>query len=55
MVESPCIGVCAVRNSVCIGCGRTLQEIKSWLNMTDAEKTVILQRLAAATVVQKCH
>ena len=38
VVESPCINVCKIENDVCIGCGRTLEEIAHWSEMTDAEK-----------------
>ena len=38
VVESPCINVCKIENDLCIGCGRTLEEIAHWLEMTDADK-----------------
>ena len=38
VVESPCINVCKIENDVCIGCGRTLEELAHWLEMTDADK-----------------
>ena len=38
VVESPCINVCKIENDVCIGCGRTLEEIAHGLEMTDADK-----------------
>ena len=38
VVESPCINVCKIENDVCIGCGRTLEEIAHWSEMTDADK-----------------
>lgn len=27
MTESPCVGICIMENDVCIGCGRTIEEI----------------------------
>ena len=28
MIESPCIGICELnKNKICIGCGRTIDEI----------------------------
>jgi predicted Fe-S protein YdhL (DUF1289 family) len=27
MTESPCVGICILENDVCIGCGRTSEEI----------------------------
>ena len=41
VVESPCINVCKIENDVCIGCGRTLEEIAHWSEMTDADKEYV--------------
>jgi predicted Fe-S protein YdhL (DUF1289 family) len=27
MTESPCVGICILENEICIGCGRTVEEI----------------------------
>ena len=27
MTESPCVGICIMEDDVCIGCGRTSEEI----------------------------
>lgn len=27
MTDSPCVGICIMENDVCIGCGRTAEEI----------------------------
>jgi predicted Fe-S protein YdhL (DUF1289 family) len=35
---SPCIQICRLANNVCIGCGRTADEIKRWTTMTESEK-----------------
>ncbi len=34
-IKSPCIKVCAVdgKTGLCLGCGRTLPEIGSWVKM----------------------
>jgi predicted Fe-S protein YdhL (DUF1289 family) len=32
---------------ICIGCGRTLDEIARWGSMTDAERTAIMSVLGA--------
>lgn len=52
MPESPCNRVCCLNHTdVCLGCGRTLQEIKDWHGADHAQKLEILQqaqqRLAA--------
>ena len=52
--ETPCIGVCKMdpRIALCVGCGRTLQEIASWGRMQSAERRAIMatldQRMRAA-------
>lgn len=43
-IKSPCIKVCAVdgKTGLCLGCGRTLPEIGSWVKMgADAREQVI--------------
>lgn len=39
-VESPCVSVCELdpSRSFCIGCYRTIDEIKRWRDASDAEK-----------------
>ena len=53
-VPSPCISVCRMStvSGWCEGCFRTLDEIRLWSRMTDADKRVVWalieQRTAAA-------
>jgi len=44
-VESPCISVCRYENEVCVGCGRTVEEVVEWYNMSDKQKQSVLNRL----------
>jgi len=44
-VESPCISVCRMENEVCVGCGRTTEEVVEWYNFTNDEKQAVLNRL----------
>ena len=44
-VESPCVSVCRLENQVCVGCGRTVDEVVNWYDMTDDEKQAVLNRL----------
>ena len=44
-IESPCISVCRYENEVCVGCGRTVDDITNWYDMTDNEKQAVLNRL----------
>ncbi|WP_321924576.1 DUF1289 domain-containing protein [Paraburkholderia guartelaensis] len=43
-VKSPCIDVCAFdgKTGLCIGCFRTLDEIRGWKKMTDHRRHQIL-------------
>ena len=43
---TPCIGTCKIdQHEVCIGCGRSLQEIAQWTRMTDQERQLVMDRL----------
>lgn len=46
---SPCIRVCRLDadGRVCLGCGRTREEIARWRDAPPAERRAILARLAA--------
>jgi len=46
-IESPCNRVCVVHpaRQLCIGCGRTLDEIAHWLDLSGAERTRIMAQL----------
>ena len=44
-VESPCVSVCRLENQVCVGCGRTADDIVNWYDMTDDEKQTVLHRI----------
>lgn len=53
-METPCIHVCSLdaTNSLCTGCGRTLDEIGGWAGYSDEKRRMImsalLERLARA-------
>lgn len=42
---TPCIRVCKVQEGACIGCGRTLEQIRDWSKMTDRERKYIMEIL----------
>lgn len=48
-IESPCIKVCTMdpRLGLCVGCGRTLQEIGGWAVMSPSERRRIIGDLPA--------
>ncbi len=42
---SPCVRLCTLNDGdVCVGCGRTLDDIKGWMAMPDADKQTCVQR-----------
>jgi hypothetical protein len=45
-LASPCVNICTVKDGVCIGCGRTLEEIANWTAMTNEERKLINARLS---------
>nr|WP_298723933.1 DUF1289 domain-containing protein [uncultured Steroidobacter sp.] len=44
-VASPCIKVCVLdAQQVCLGCGRTLEEIAQWSRMTEEQRRQVVDR-----------
>ena len=42
-VASPCIQICRLNdNNLCAGCGRHVDEIRDWGQMTDREREQVL-------------
>jgi len=48
MIESPCIKICTLdaRSGLCLGCGRTIDEIALWTAMSAAERARVMDKLA---------
>ena len=48
-VESPCIRLCAIdqASGLCEGCGRTLDEVVSWLRLTPEARRAVMELLPA--------
>lgn len=44
-IITPCQSICRVEDGVCVGCGRTRQEIKDWRTMTEEERIFICRKL----------
>lgn len=48
LTDSPCVGICsatALGDAICVGCGRTFDEVIQWNTYTDDQKISINQRL----------
>lgn len=44
-VASPCIKVCVLdARQVCVGCGRTIDEITQWSRMTEEQQRQVVDR-----------
>lgn len=44
-ISTPCVRNCCLNDKdVCLGCGRTLQEITGWRAMTEAQRQAIMRR-----------
>lgn len=44
-VESPCVGQCCLdRDDICLGCFRTVDEIKLWAQADDDQRLSILAK-----------
>lgn len=39
-IQSPCVGICAMSEETgyCLGCYRTIDEIRNWWDMSNAER-----------------
>ncbi|HEY1772282.1 MAG TPA: DUF1289 domain-containing protein [Gammaproteobacteria bacterium] len=50
-VPSPCVRNCCLdEREVCLGCGRSLDEIKAWSEAEDTERLAILEKAARRRV-----
>jgi predicted Fe-S protein YdhL (DUF1289 family) len=49
MIETPCVKICTLdaRARLCLGCGRTLEEIAGWSAMSAGERSQIMAELPA--------
>lgn len=48
-IETPCLKICALdaSSATCLGCGRTLDEIARWSQMSADERRRIMRELPA--------
>jgi predicted Fe-S protein YdhL (DUF1289 family) len=52
MIESPCVKICTLdaRSGLCLGCGRSIDEIARWSAMSAAERAQVTSKLPARLV-----
>lgn len=55
MIESPCVKICTLdaRLGLCLGCGRTIDEIARWTAMSPSERSRIMIELPARLAARK--
>jgi len=47
IVPSPCVDICALdEKDICIGCGRSADEILDWGVMTNEQKRQVLKKIS---------
>jgi uncharacterized protein len=46
-MDTPCVKICTYDPGagLCLGCGRTLEEIGAWYAMSDAERRAVMKQL----------
>ena len=51
-METPCVNICLLdsETGLCVGCGRTIEEIASWAAMSDRERRAIMAQFAKRMV-----
>ncbi len=45
-IDSPCVSICRLKGGLCVGCGRTTEEITRWQSMKRPERMKTNQRAA---------
>jgi hypothetical protein len=47
MIETPCVKICTLdaHSGLCLGCGRTIDEIARWTAMSEAERARVMSEL----------
>jgi predicted Fe-S protein YdhL (DUF1289 family) len=55
MIETPCLKICTLdaRSGLCLGCGRTIDEIAGWAAMSAAERRRVMAELPARLAAHK--
>lgn len=43
-IESPCISTCQLKGGVCVGCGRSVEDIRHWKSMKRPDRIRALKR-----------
>ena len=44
--KNPCVSLCKVKDDICIGCGRSRDEMKAWKGMKNKERRAVNEMAA---------
>jgi predicted Fe-S protein YdhL (DUF1289 family) len=44
-IKSPCINICVLEDKLCVGCGRTVEQITLWSTYTNEQKRKVVEEL----------
>ena len=44
-VPSPCVLICRIEDGECVGCKRTIDEIRDWIILSEYEQKKLLREL----------
>ena len=47
-METPCVKICKLIDSICIGCYRTQDEIREWTIYTDERRNEIIKEIQSS-------
>lgn len=46
LIPSPCKSICKMKDNVCVGCKRTVDEIANWSKLSNEQKKIIVDRIS---------
>lgn len=45
-VDNPCVDLCKLKDDICVGCGRSRDEINRWKKLKNKERKAVRQQAA---------
>lgn len=43
-METPCIKKCVLKDNICTGCGRNVNDIRNWMFMDDVDRSLAMYK-----------
>lgn len=44
--KNPCVSLCKLQDDICVGCGRSRDEMKAWKGLKNKERKAVNERAA---------